>query len=495
MDTRRDLGLLIQSRHPLIFAHETDEERFLKVVREAAAAPELSLPVWTWSIARGLCRDGEGSQYQTTDAKKALEFIAAAGLPGVFVFLDAHSLLQDAIVVRRLKELAQSAMPGITLLVAVQHSEIPPELDGIALPWKLEPASDEELMSLLQRTVNDLSRRGIPVSLTPSDMDQLVSAIKGLSMREGMQAITEAAMADGALDGEDVAMVRGAKAAFVGSDGILELVESEHGQLDQVGGMQGLKDWLTVRGQAFSEGAQEFGLEPPRGVLLTGVPGCGKSLVAKTLATTWEMPLILLDPARLYGSYVGQSEQRLQDALTTIEAMVPCVVWVDEIEKGFSASEQSDGGVSMRIRGTFLRWLQDRPPGVFVVATCNEVKTLPAEFFRKGRFDEVFFVDLPGPAEREQIFALHLAKRKRDVASFDLAALAAASDGFSGSEIEAAIVAGLYRAFAAKADVTTATILEELGATSPLSQTRAEDVAALRAWAKERAVPADGVRS
>jgi len=482
MDTRRDLGLLIQSRHPLIFAHETDEERFLGVVREAAVS--LRLPVWTWSVARGLCRDGEGPQYQTTDARKALEFIAAAGLPGVFVFLDAQSLLQDAVVVRRLKELAQSAVQGITLIVAVQRSDIPAELDGVALPWKLEPASREELMGLLQRTVNDLSQRGIPINLARGDMEQLVSAIQGLSLREGVQAITEAAMADGVLDGADVPKVRSAKAAFVGSDGILELIESEQGRLDQVGGMQGLKDWLAVRGQAFKEGAQEFGLEPPRGVLLTGVPGCGKSLVAKTLARTWGMPLILLDPARLYGPYVGQSEQRLQESLTTIEAMVPCVVWIDEIEKGFSASEQSDGGVSMRIRGTFLRWLQDRPPGVFVVATCNEVKMLPPEFFRKGRFDEVFFVDLPGPADRGQIFALHIGKRKRDVATFDLAALAAASDGFSGSEIEASVVGALYRAFAARGDLTTQTILEELGATSPLSETRAEDVAALRAWAK-----------
>ena len=236
--------------------------------------------------------------------------------------------------------------------------------------------------------------------------------------------------------------------------------------------------------------AREFGIEPPRGVLVTGVPGCGKSLVAKTLARAWDLPLVLLDPARLYASYVGESEQRLRDALRTLEAMAPVVVWIDEIEKAFDAGRASDGGVSRRILGTFLRWMQERPDGVFVMATCNDVAAMPPELLRKGRFDEIFFVDLPEAAERQEIFRIHLAARRRDPEVFDLPRLALASEGFSGADIEAAVVGALYRAYGEGGDVTTELVLEELGETVPLSRTRAEDVRTLRGWAAERAVAA-----
>jgi SpoVK/Ycf46/Vps4 family AAA+-type ATPase len=245
-----------------------------------------------------------------------------------------------------------------------------------------------------------------------------------------------------------------------------------------------------VRSRAFDAKARDFGLDPPRGVLLTGVPGCGKSLVAKTLAMTWRMPLMLLDPARLYGQYVGQSEQRLSDCLRTVEALSPAILWIDEIEKGLAASSDGDAGVSQRLRGTFLRWMQDRPGGVFLVATCNDPTSLPAEFLRRGRFDEIFFVDLPAEPERVQIFGLHLARRKRDPAAYDTAALGKSTGGFSGAEIEAVVVGALYRAFAANADLTQEALQQEVTATVPLSRSRAEDIARLRDWAKSRTIPA-----
>jgi SpoVK/Ycf46/Vps4 family AAA+-type ATPase len=223
--------------------------------------------------------------------------------------------------------------------------------------------------------------------------------------------------------------------------------------------------------------------------LLTGVPGCGKSLVAKTVAGSWGLPLVLLDPARLYAKYVGESEQRLEESLRSIEAMAPVVLWIDEIEKGFPPGSEGDSGVSQRLLGTFLRWMQDRPAGVFVIATSNEVLSLPPEFLRKGRFDEIFFVDLPGPAERAEILRLHLRKRGHDPLTFDVDTLAHGSEGFSGAEIEAAVVGALYRAYATRSGLTTQQILDELEATQPLSRTRAEDVAALRTWAAGRAVP------
>ncbi|MGH9197819.1 MAG: AAA family ATPase, partial [Acidimicrobiia bacterium] len=309
----------------------------------------------------------------------------------------------------------------------------------------------------------------------------------GLSLLEAEQVIQQAALRDGVLSSEDLPFIRGAKAELLEAGGCLELVEADHGTLVQVGGMDSLKEWLRLRGRALEAKAAEYGLESPRGVLVTGIPGCGKSLVAKTLARTWGVPLVLLDPSRLYGPYVGESEKRLHDSLATVEAMAPVVLWVDEIEKGFATTAEGDAGVSRRILGTFLRWMQDRPPGVFLVSTCNDVSALPPELLRKGRFDEIFFVDLPDAEERATIFQLHLQKRKRDPKLFNIEELASESDGFSGAEIEASIVGAMYRSFAEDREVVHQDLLDELRSTSPLSDTRAEDVARLRAWAAGRA--------
>jgi SpoVK/Ycf46/Vps4 family AAA+-type ATPase len=265
------------------------------------------------------------------------------------------------------------------------------------------------------------------------------------------------------------------------------------GDLDSVGGLDELKRWLALRARGFEPAAKDFGIDPPRGILIAGVPGCGKSLTAKCVARSWAMPLVLLDPGAIFAMYVGESEQRLRSALESVEAMAPVVLWIDEIEKGFAGgSSDADAGTARRVIGTFLRWLQERPGGVFLIATCNDVDTLPPELLRRGRFDEVFFVDLPDPGERAAIIGLHLRQRHRDPASFDLAALAAASDGFTGAELEAAVVGALYMAFAGGREVGTADLLDEIGRTTPLSRTRAEAVAALRAWSRGRATPGSG---
>jgi SpoVK/Ycf46/Vps4 family AAA+-type ATPase len=339
--------------------------------------------------------------------------------------------------------------------------------------------------------VHDLTARSFAVTITEADVLGLVEAVRGLPLPEAERQILRAALGDGTLDAGDVTAVRNAKAELLEADGVLELVATDAGTLDQVGGMDNLKRWLGIRGRGFEPGAKAFGLEPPRGALLTGVPGCGKSLVAKTLARTWGMPLILLDPGSIYGSFVGESEARLRGALDTVEAMAPVVVWLDEIEKGFAAGTGSgDSGVSQRVLGTFLRWMQERPPGVFLVATSNDVERLPPELLRRGRFDEIFFVDLPRRDERRSVFELHLRKRGREPSAFDMEALVAASDGFSGAEIEGAIVGAMYRAYAAGTELATDGVLAELRQTTPLSRTRAEDVEAMRRWARGRTTPA-----
>lgn len=487
MDNSGDLRLLLASRHPLLVAEERDEHRFLELIRRAGEA--LGIPLWTWSAVRGLAREGSDPQYQTTDVAKALRFVSMLSDPGIFVFLDVHPALSDPIVVRLFKEIAERASPGQTLVLSGPTAEVPPELAALAVSWKLQPPARQELQDLVRATIQQLVMRNLAVTLDADGERAMVDAVSGLPAAEAKRLIQEAALKDGRLDESDVAWVRAARAQLVDPGRVLELVGSTAGTLDAVGGMAHLKDWLRLRGRALEPQAKQFGLEPPKGILLTGVPGCGKSLVAKTLAGTWGLPLVLLDPARLYAKYVGESEQRLEEALRSVEAMAPVVLWIDEVEKGFPAGTGGDSGVSDRLLGTFLRWMQDRPPGVFVVATANDVVTMPTEFLRKGRFDDVFFVDLPTAAERTAIFRLHLAKRHRDPAGFDLGALAAASDGFSGAEIEAAVVGALYRAYGLGADLTTALILEELKATVPLSRSRAEDVAALRDWARNRAIP------
>jgi AAA+ superfamily predicted ATPase len=486
MDPGADLRSLLVSRYPLLIVEAPDEPRFLILLR--AAADAVNAPTWTWSATRGLNRMGFQAQYDTVDANKALAFVQTLTDPGVFVFEDGQRLLTDPIFLRRAKEIAQAARQGQTLVITGSGHAVPDDLSDLALPW-IEPApTPTELEGAVQGVMNDLTAGGVAVSIGPDDLQRIVEAVRGMSAGEAERLIRRAAT-DGNLDAGDVEGIRKDRAETEAESGSLEIVDTD-GTIDQVGGMEHLKEWLGVRAKAMTPGAEAFGIDPPRGILLTGVPGCGKSMMAKAVAKSWNMPLALLDPARLFGSYVGESEGRLGKALDQADAMAPVVLWIDEIEKGFAQGGESDGGVAQRMLGTFLRWMQERTSAVFLVATSNDVSHLPPEFLRKGRFDEIFFVDLPGPEQREAIFSTHLSQRHRDPTKFDLKALAASSDGFSGAEIEAAVVGALYRAFAGNTDVTTDSIVAELKATVPLSRSRAEDIAALRLWATTRAVPA-----
>jgi hypothetical protein len=488
MDNTHDLRLLLASRHPLLAVEMSEEARFMDILGRAAAS--LDLPVWIWTATRGLARAGMQPAYGTIDPRKALDFLAELTGPAVFVFADVHHALQDPVTVRRIKELAQAARRGQTIVLTAPVFRVPPELEGLAIPWELRPPDHDELLALVRRTLDDLRARAFPIALDDAGVDSLVEALRGLSTAEAEGLVRRAAMEDGQVAKGDVDFVRKAKAELLGAGGTLELVDPGPGGLDRVGGMDQLKEWLRLRGEALSPDARAFGLEPPKGVLLTGVPGCGKSLVAKCLAATWGLPLVLLDPGALYGPYVGESEERLRHALRTVEAMAPVVLWIDEIEKGFARDRDADGGVSARLLGTFLRWMQDRPEGIFLVATCNDVTALPPELGRKGRFDEVFFVDLPDRVERTEIFRVHLVARGRDPEKFNLARLGEAAEGFSGAEIEAAVVSALYRAFAERRELTTNDVVGEIAATVPLSRARPEEVEGLREWARDRAVAA-----
>jgi SpoVK/Ycf46/Vps4 family AAA+-type ATPase len=333
----------------------------------------------------------------------------------------------------------------------------------------------------------------VKVELTAAERVRLIQNLTGLSLIEAEKVLNRLIIDDGCLRAADVEHALEAKRKIVQQDGLLEYWPVEEGMAN-VAGLAGLKAWLTKRRNIVADPlrATEFGLSFPKGVLLLGVPGCGKSLCAKAVAHEWGLPLLKLDPANLYDKYVGDSEKNFKRAMQTAERLAPIVLWIDELEKAFAGeSNEEDGGVSRRVFGAFLSWLQERRGDVFVVATSNDVAKLPPEFIRKGRFDEVFFVDLPTAQARCAIFTIHLRKRKQDPASFDLSLLAAASEGFSGAEMEQAIIAGLYTAFSATTPLTTEILLAELAATRPLSRTMRERLNDLRRWAADRTVNAD----
>jgi SpoVK/Ycf46/Vps4 family AAA+-type ATPase len=292
---------------------------------------------------------------------------------------------------------------------------------------------------------------------------------------------------------ETVTDVLEAKKDLLRHSGMLEFVDASQA-LNDVGGLENLKSWLGQRRGSWESSARQFGLEPPKGVIILGVQGCGKSLCARAIAGDWKIPLVKFDTAAIFDKYIGETEKRIQKVFRVAEGLAPCVLWIDELEKVFAGSGPDsasvDAGVSSRILAAFLSWMQDRKAPVFVAATCNNVTVLPPELIRKGRFDELFFVDLPNQAERKQIFSIQLTRRNRKPADFDLDRVATAARGFSGAEIDAAVQTALYAAFAGKQEVNTDHLLQALKTTVPLSTTRAEEIQQLRAWARERAVPA-----
>ncbi|MCH9815229.1 MAG: AAA family ATPase [Actinomycetia bacterium] len=484
-----DLRALFSSRHGLILASARDENRLVATISETAL--QLRIPVWTWSAAGGLRAAGQPrAQLNTEEPKQALGFIKDLNRPAVVIFLDADPILNDTVALRALKELAGANMPGRTLVLTGIGTQIPSELTGLAVSWSLPAANRTEMRQVVDRVLQSMGTANLRVNTV--NREALVDAVLGLTPAEAERIIMREALTDGSLDPGDEAAIHRARAAILSDDSPLDLLDPD-AKLTDVGGLENLKQWLTVRGAGFEPAAREFGLDAPRGVLLAGVPGCGKSLVARAIAGSWGMALAALDTGRLHGSLVGESEKRLQRALSAAEAMAPVVLWIDEIEKAFAKPGDNDGGVSSRVLSVLLSWLQERPEGVFVVATSNDVNKLPPEVTRRGRFDEVFFVDLPSVSERAAILAYHLAERRRDPKRFDIARLADATDGFSGAELESALTSALYLAYSARTPLQTQQLLAEFADTVPLSQMRAEDVAALRTWARGRARPAQKV--
>ncbi len=485
-----DLKTLILSFHPIVAIETVEEDRANDIIARAAA--ELSLPFLQWSVTRGLTNvSGEGIP-GTTSPSSVMEHLRVMELEAVVHLKDFTSHLEKQTVARAFREVAARFSSSHSTMVITGHSVVlPAEVDQISVHLDLALPNREELRNLLRSVVSTLrSRMGARVQLNPDDATALVECLSGLTVDQARQALSYAIVDDGLLSVEDIRTIVERKAHILRSTGILELYPTEQ-NLFEIGGFGRLREWLDRVKLGFSPAARRFNLRPPKGVLLVGVQGCGKSLAAKVIAREWQMPLLKLDAGRLFDKYVGESEKNLREAIRIAETMAPVVLWIDEIEKGFGSgrSSEQDGGLSARLFGTLLTWLQEKKETVFVVATANQLDILPPELLRKGRFDEIFFVDLPDGAERREIFEIHLrARNQHDHESFDMDELVRATDGFSGAEIEQTIVSSIYRALHAGLSLSTGLILEEISSTIPLSVSRAEDLAELREQSK-RFVP------
>lgn len=491
----RDLEVLIRANHSLLILESEEPERGPVLVRWVA--DRLSLPVYTWSSDAGLVRDGLPAfpAAGTGEPGKCLAYIRDARsdavycLTGFFPKLDEDAVAHDLANTARVLGDRQSAV-----VIPTHPAELPRPIARVATTVRLSPATPAQHYELVRMLLKDLRQRmPVRVKLSGEEVARLLQHLRGLTLFEAKKILTKAIVEDGGFSAADIPKIAEAKREIIEQSGVLEYFSADEGMGD-IAGLVHLKEWLAKRKLAFVEPARakKFGLTPPRGVLLLGVQGCGKSLCAKAIAKEWGLPLIRLDPSRLYNKFFGESEKNLRRATETASALAPVVLWIDEIEKALAQGDGGgeDSGTTARLFGSFLSWLQDKKEGVFVVATANDIERLPPELVRKGRFDEIFFVDLPTPEVRKAILALHLSRRGRDPAKFDLDVLAARTEGFSGAEIEQAVISGLYDAFSRGCDLDTALAVEEIERTVPLSSTAREKITALRAWAQDRAVPA-----
>ncbi len=487
MSDLSDLELIISAGTSVLFVECKDERRVESLFERLAT--RLGRQLWHWSVASGL-RDIQQHSIpnrSTQEPNKALSEIANRSQPSIYLLMDFHHWLDDPLTLRQLKEISLRR-PDQTLVLVSHAAEIPDELSTVSAKFALSLPNRTELELLLDEESQAWGRKHRrSVKARQEIVDKLITNLSGLTLSDAKQLIRTAIYDDGMLTEEDLDELAKTKYRLLDDEGALSL-ELDTAKFSQVAGLKNMKRWLDQRRNIFLAESPPAGLDPSKGILLLGVQGGGKSLAAKSVAGSWGIPLLRLDFGALYNKYYGETERNLRDSLKTAETMSPCVLWIDEIEKGLSAD--SEGGPSKRILGTLLTWMAERTSRVFLVATANDIESLPPELLRKGRFDEIFFVDLPDAEVRREIFRIHIAKRGHDPEEFDLDRLQLSSEGFAGAEIEQAVVSALYASHAANETLTTEHILADVARTKPLSVLMAEKIAYLRTWAASRTVSA-----
>jgi AAA+ superfamily predicted ATPase len=480
MTFEQTLDLYLRARCTLVVLVTPEEDRALALIK--SVCDSLKRTCLTWDIAEGFVSLPPGGAVPTArDPMGALEQIDKADGDGVFVLRDFHDCWGNAGIRRKLRSLSQRLkFTRKTIIVTSPGSRVPEELKDEAVVVTLAPPGMAELEVVLER----LTRTpGVKVDLSPQGREKLLQAALGLTTAQAQRVFSKAIVADGILEDRDIALVSEEKRQLIRESEALEFYPAMQ-DLSEVGGLEVLKQWLRLRERAFTREARDYGLPAPKGIALIGIPGTGKSLVAKMIAGMWRLPLFRLDAGALFGSLVGESEERTRRALRVAEATAPSILWIDEIEKSLSHGGL-DSGTSSRVFASMLTWMQEKTAPVFVVATANDVRNLPAELLRKGRFDEIFFLDLPSQAERREILAVHLRKRRRRAEDFDLDPLVRASEGYVGAELEQAVIDAMYVAFGADREFTSDDILAALRRQVPLSISQRETVQMLRNWLHE----------
>jgi AAA+ superfamily predicted ATPase len=502
--TPDQLELLIRARYPIIYIVSWEEARVTQHLHRIAQERKKDLQLW--SVTSGMRKYPPAAAGTTNVSKpkgladpiQALDTVVEHKEPAIYLFSDFHPFMRanpsNVAVVRKLREAAAALSDSYkTLVIVAPMLDIAPELEKDVTVLDYPLPGPAEFAVLLDRICHDVSQHSrIKITLDEKGREALIRAALGLTLQEAENVFAKTLVNDGRLSADDVSVVFAEKQQIIRKSGLLEYCDPESGTED-VGGLERLKDWLGKRSLAFTDSARAFGLPAPKGVLLVGIQGCGKSLCAKAVSREWRMPLLRFDVGRMFSSLVGSSEENIRRALQVAESIAPVVLWVDEIDKAFAGSQGSagtDGGTTARVMSTFLTWLSEKKKPVFVLATANDISQLPPELLRKGRLDEIFFVDLPNLLERIRIVEIHLRKRGRPPERFDLEAIAMATEGFSGAEIEQSVISALYDVFYANRELSTDDMLNAARETVPLSRTMSERIDELRAWAQGRARPA-----
>ncbi|MGC8828267.1 MAG: AAA family ATPase [Verrucomicrobiia bacterium] len=497
MNVVEEIETLIRARYPILYIVTSEETRVQEVI--VSIANRRQKKVFEWSFSTGVIPAGASIQSQKTrnaasrDPLIALDQVIDQVEPAIFIFKDLHPFLtkNNFAVIRKLKEIAIHLKNSYkTIVLVTPVLEVPIEIEKEITVLNFPLPGKEDLTRLLDSIINEVKKyKNVKVDIDEAGKERLIQAALGLTLSEAENVFAKIIVRDEKLSGEDINEVFSEKQQIIKKSGLLEYYKSEE-NFENIGGLGCLKDWLNKRSAAFTEQARQFGLPSPKGILLIGVQGCGKSLCAKAVSNLWQLPLLRFDMGRMFGSLVGSSEENIRRAIAVAESVSPCILWVDEIDKAFAGSQGSgatDGGTTARVFSTFLTWLSEKKSPVFVVATANDISQLPPELLRKGRLDEIFFVDLPSLEERKEIFKIHIQKRGRNPELFEIDRLADASKDFSGAEIEEAIISALYDAFYLKTDLSTELILNSIKQTVPLAKTMDEQINRLRMWCEGRA--------
>ena len=491
MQNIKDFELLLNTS-ALIIIETREEARVMGMVDHLMT--RLARPVFRWTVTEGLQRLDIDKPAQLYNSKplELLTQIKLTGEAGVYLLLDFHPFMEEPIHVRLIKDIAQKYINTPHNLVFISHEfRIPEELERYCLRYELSLPDRDVIETIIRKEARAWSKmnKDLRIVVDKKMLNRFIDSLLGFPIDDIKRLVRNAIQQDNVLTESDIADIMQEKFNLLNQGGVLSF-EYDTSKFSDIGGLAKLKDWLQLRKDTFCGDVRLPGLDAPKGILLLGVQGCGKSLAAKAVAGAWRLPLLRLDFGSLYNKYHGETEKNLRESLKSAEVMSPCILWIDEIEKGISVSD-SDGGTSKRVLGTLLTWMAEKDKNIFIVATANDIHALPPELMRKGRLDEIFFVDLPDKDTRRIILEIHLKKREQDPEKFNLDELAEACDGFSGAEIEQAVVSALYRSYASKSRLSNNDILQEIGQTRPLSVVMAEQIDALRQWASNRTVPAN----